>query len=126
MLGGAAEDTTLDVAASFVSWQGKPAENFKKILENPKQFYVYKLQQFEKRLAAAKGSLPQDLSENIELNITTIFQLIRLTRNDAGHPKGKRVDQEECYQNLVVYANAHRKLHRLKDYFDEQAAARDS
>jgi hypothetical protein len=36
MLGVAAEDTTLDVAASFVAWQGKPAENLKTILENPK------------------------------------------------------------------------------------------
>ena len=123
MLGGAAEDTSLDVAASFVSWQGKPADNLKAILENPKQFYVYKLQQFEKRLTAAKGSIPPDLSENIELNITTILQLIRLTRNDAGHPTGRRVDQEDCYQNLVVYANAHRKLHRLKVYFDEQSDA---
>jgi len=56
--------------------------------------------------------------------VTTILQLIRLTRNDAGHPTGRRVDHEDCYQNLVVYANAHRKLHRLKDYFDEHSDAR--
>src|SRR5947207_7041157 len=123
MLGVAAEDTSLAVAASFVVWQGKPAANLKAILANPKQFYVYKLQEFEKRLIAAKGSIPPNLSENIELNITTILQLIRLTRNDAGHPTGRRVDQEDCYQNLVVYANAHRKLHRLKVYFDEQSDA---
>ncbi len=124
MLGVAAEDTSLEVAASFVTWQGKPADNLKAILANPKQFYVYKLQEFEKRLIAAKGSIPPDLSENIELNITAILQLIRLTRNDAGHPTGRRVDREDCYQNLVVYANAHRKLHRLKDYFDEQSKPR--
>jgi hypothetical protein len=124
MLGVAAEDTSLDVAASFVAWQGKPADNLKAILANPKQFYVYKLQEFEKRLTAAKGSIPPNLSENIELNITAILQIIRLTRNDAGHPTGKRVDREDCYQNLVIYANAHRKLHQLKDYFDEQVKSR--
>jgi hypothetical protein len=123
MLGGAAEETSLAVAASFVSWQGAPANKLKAILENPKHFYVYKLQQFETRLIAARGFLPPDLSENIELNVTTILQLIRLTRNDAGHPTGRRIDQEECYQNLVVYANAHRKLHRLKDYFDQPSNA---
>jgi len=123
MLGGAAEETSLAVAASFVSWQGAPADKLKAILENPKQFYVYKLQQFERRLIAAKGDIPPDLSENIELNVTTILQLIRLTRNDAGHPTGRRIDPEECYQNLVVYANAHRKLHRLKDYFDQPSNA---
>jgi hypothetical protein len=124
MLGGAAEDTTLDVAASFVAWQGKPAKNLKEILENPRQFYVYKLQEFEKRLTAAKGTIPANLSENIELNITAILQIIRLTRNDAGHPTGKRIDRQECYQNLVIYANAHRKLHQLKDFFDEQVKSR--
>jgi len=124
MLGVAAEDTTLDVAASFVAWQGKPAKNLKDILENPNRFYVYKLQEFEKRLTAAKGAIPSNLSENIELNITAILQIIRLTRNDAGHPTGKRVAPEDCYQNLVIYANAHRKLHQLKDYFDEQVESR--
>jgi len=122
MLGGAAEDTTLDVATSFVSWQGKSAERLKEVLENPRQFYVYKLQEFEKRLTAAKGSIPPELSENLELNITTVLQLIRLTRNDAGHPTGKQIDREECHQNLVVYANAHRKLHRLKDFFGHRSA----
>src|SRR5438270_12881238 len=116
MLGVAAEGTSLDVAASFVSWQGRPAHKLKATLENSKQFYVYKLQQFEARLIAARGSIPPDLSENIEPNITTVLQLIRLTRNDAGYPTGRRIDAEDCYQNLVVYANSHRTLHRLKDY----------
>src|SRR5205823_14447979 len=92
MLGGAAEDTTLDVAASFASWQGKSAEKLEKVLENPRQFYVYKLQEFEKRITAVKRSLPPEFSENLELKFTTVLQLIRLTRNDAGHPTGKRVD----------------------------------
>ncbi|PYK21933.1 MAG: hypothetical protein DME56_02885 [Verrucomicrobia bacterium] len=126
MLGVAAEGTSLDVAASFVSWQGRPAHKLKATLENSKQFYVYKLQQFEARLIAARGSIPPDLSENIEPNITTVLQLIRLTRNDAGYPTGRRIDAEDCYQNLVVYANSHRKLHRLKDYFDEHFDAEQS
>lgn len=110
-----------------VLFRGKanPGDNLTALLENPSQFYVYKLQQFEKRFTTAKGSHTPDLSENIELNITTVLQLIRLTRSDAGHLTGRRVDQEDCYQNLVVYANAHRKLHRLKDYFDEQSNARE-
>jgi hypothetical protein len=70
------------------------------------------------------GSIPLNLSKNIELNITAILQIIRLTRNDPGHPKGKRIEQEDWYQNLVIYANAHRKLHQLKDYFDEQVKSR--
>lgn len=120
MLGAAAEDTTLQVATSFVLWRGESAENLRTILENPRQFYVYKLQEFDKRLRVAKAEIPQEFSENLELNITTVLQLIRLTRNDAGHPTGKQIDRQDCHQNLVVYANAHQKLHRLKGFFEGQ------
>jgi len=75
MLGVAAEDTTLDVAASFVAWQGKPAKNLKDILENPNRFYVYKLQEFEKRLTAAKGAIPPNLSETSNLTSQPFFKL---------------------------------------------------
>lgn len=118
MLGGAAEETTLNVAKSFVTWKGRGADNLKTILENPRQFYVYKLQEFEKRLKAIRGEIPQEFADNLELNITAVLQLIRLTRNDAGHPTGRRIDRSDCYQNLVIYANAHRKLHHLKRYFE--------
>jgi hypothetical protein len=118
MLGAAAEETTLEVAASFVKWKGKEAENLATILNNPRQFYVYKLQEFEKRLKASKGEIPQELAENLELQITAVLQLVRLTRNDAGHPTGRRIDRTDCYQNLILYANTHQKLHRLKQYFE--------
>ncbi len=101
-------------------WRGESAENLRTILENPRQFYVYKLQEFDKRLRVAKAEIPQEFSENLELNITTVLQLIRLTRNDAGHPTGKPIDRQDCHQNLVVYANAHQKLHRLQGFFEGQ------
>ena len=119
MLGGAAEETTLEVAASFVKWRGKEAENLATILDNLRQFYVYKLQEFEKRLRVARREIPQEFAENLELQITAVLQLIRVTRNDAGHPTGRRIDRTDCFQNLVICANAHQKLHRLKAYFDK-------
>ena len=73
MLGGAAEETTLEVAASFVKWKGKEAENLATILDNPRQFYVYKLQEFEKRLRVARREIPQEFAENLELQITAVL-----------------------------------------------------
>lgn len=121
MLGVAAEATTLDVADSFVKWPGSNSDKLKTILENPRQFYVYKLEEFSKRLAVAKSSIPPELADNLELNLTAVLQLIRLTRNDAGHPTGRKIDREECFQNLVVYSNAHKKLHLLKQFFEPSA-----
>jgi hypothetical protein len=118
MLGVAAEATTLDVADSFVKWSGSSANRLKTILENPRQFYVYKLEEFSKRLAVAKSSIPSDLADNLELNLTAVLQLIRLTRNDAGHATGRKIDRAECFQDLVVYSNAHKKLHLLRQFFE--------
>ena len=58
MLGVAAEACMLEAAEAFVQWSGEPARNLKAILENPRTFYVVKLEEFQKRLAAPRGSLP--------------------------------------------------------------------
>ena len=117
MLGVAAEASMLDAAGSYVKWAGKSADNFRKTLENRNVFYVRKLQDFQKQLATAKSGFPDDLRDSLELDITAVLQLIRLTRNDAGHPTGRKIDREDCFNHLVVYARAHARLHRLQDFF---------
>jgi hypothetical protein len=117
MLGVAAEAALLETAALFVQWAGASADKLKKHLENPRMFYVTKLEEFQKRITVAKPDLPGDLSDNLDLNVTAILQLIRLTRNDAGHPTGRSIERADCYDHLVVYAHAHRRLHALNAFF---------
>jgi hypothetical protein len=117
MLGVAAEACMLETADVFVKWSGKPAEKLKQMLENPRTFYVAKLEGFQKSLAAAKGSLPPELSDNLDLDVTAVIQLIRLTRNDAGHPTGRQIDREDAFNHLVIYARANKRLYDLIDFF---------
>lgn len=117
MLGVAAEACMLEAADAFVKWSGTPARNLKAMLENPRTFYVAKLEEFQKRLTAAKGQLPSVLSDNLDLNVTAVLQLIRLTRNDAGHPTGRQIDHQDAFDHLVIYARANKRLYELMGFF---------
>jgi hypothetical protein len=45
-----------------------------------------------------------------------VLQLIRLTRNDAGHPTGRKIDREDAFNHLVIYARANKKLYDLMGF----------
>jgi hypothetical protein len=117
MLGVAAEACMLETAEAFANWSGTPARRLKEMLENPRAFYVTKLEEFQKRLTTAKSSLPRELSDNLDLDVTAVLQLIRLTRNDAGHPTGRKIDREDAFNHLVIYARANKRLYELITFF---------
>lgn len=117
MLGVAAEACMLEAADAFVNWSARTARRLKEMLENPRTFYVAKLEEFQKRLAVAKGSLPPELSDNLDLDVTAVLQLIRLTRNDAGHPTGRQIDRQDAFDHLVIYARANKRLYDLISFF---------
>ena len=120
MLGVAAEACMLEAADAFVKWSGTPARNLKAMLENARTFYVVKLEEFQKRLAAAKGSLPAELSDNLDLDVTAVLQLIRLTRNEAGHQTGRQIDRQDAFDHLVIYARANKRLYELMNFFNSE------
>src|SRR5437870_6279740 len=61
MLGVAAEANTLETVDAFAIWAEPMAEKLRAHLKNPKTFYVVKLEEFQKRLAVAKGEIPSEL-----------------------------------------------------------------
>ena len=117
MLGVAAEAATLETADAFTVWAGPSAEKLRAHLDNPKTCYVAQLEEFQKRLAAAKPNIPTGLSDSLDLYVNSLLQLIRLTRNEAGHPTSRRLDRDACFNNLIVYASVHKRLNLLKNFF---------
>jgi len=117
MLGVAAEAATLEIADAFTLWAGRSADQLRAHLANRKTFYIAKLEEFQKRLAVAKPQIPGELSDSLDLYVNSVLQLIRLTRNEAGHPTSRRLDRDECFNNLVVYAGVHKRLYLLKNFF---------
>lgn len=66
-----------------------------------------------------KRSLPRELSENVELQLDAVFNLIRITRNDAGHPTGTKTDRGLAYSNLRIFVPYLKKIYDLIDHFSK-------
>jgi hypothetical protein len=50
-----------------------------------------------------RKSLPRDLDETLDTTFTGIASLIRVTRNDAGHPAGRAVNRDQAFVNLQLF-----------------------
>jgi len=60
-----------------------------------------------------KGDLANDLGEVIDYNLNGIFNLIRLQRNESGHPTGVRPDRDQMFANLTIFIMYCKTLYRL-------------
>lgn len=119
MLGVAAEAVFYDVAAPFSAWlSGSAGQTLAAALGKPTLAYIQKFVEFQKRLSASKGHLPPALQQNLDLNINSVLELLRLVRNDVGHPTGIKIDRQSAFQYLVVFPGLAKRLYALKRHFD--------
>lgn len=118
MLGVASERAFQLLGESFARWlPGAEAENFRKAFDNPRNNYITKFGEFRKRIEPKKGDIPQEFADNMALNLDSILDLLRINRNEAGHPTGRRVDRDEAYINLQMFARYLQKLYALGAFF---------
>jgi len=54
-------------------------------------------------LLKVKNKLNRKTQDTLEYNLTGIFNLIRLQRNEAGHPTGIKRDRDEMFANLTLF-----------------------
>lgn len=62
-----------------------------------------KFDEFRKDLEGLKGQLPKQITEDLEIQLDGVFNLIRTTRNDVGHPTGRQIDRRLAYANLQLF-----------------------
>ena len=119
MLGVAAEAVFYDVASSFAKWLGtESGKRLAELLDKDTSAYIYKFTEFQKRLLASKGHMPSGLQQNLDLNINSVLELLRLARNDVGHPTGVEVGRQNAFQYLVVFPGLARRLYDIKGFCD--------
>ncbi len=63
------------------------------------------------------ASFPNDLKEDLGIQLDGIFSIIRRARNDAGHPTGKEISREDAYAHLLVFPSYYETASRLMAYF---------
>ncbi len=64
-----------------------------------------------------KRQFPLEARE-IETWLNGVFQVIRLSRNDAGHPIGVNPTSEDVFANIVLFRTYARYISQLKEYLD--------
>jgi hypothetical protein len=81
-----------------------------------KSFFIRKkIEAFQKALQPMLNTLPAKVTENLETNLTMIQSVLRLARNDAGHPTGASPEREQVFIYLQLFAPFAKQLVQLRD-----------
>ena len=68
-----------------------------------------------------KGLLLGDLKDSLDVMLNGVFTLLRINRNEAGHPTGKCVSHEEAYASLTVFPTYLKKVYELMGWLKASA-----
>jgi hypothetical protein len=115
MLGVAAERAFLIMAQSYAASSAAGAPAMTKELARPRTNYFALWTEFRKRIEPVRNELPEGLADALTLD--AIADLIRLTRNEAGHPTGRTVDEETARVHLQIAPVYLRKIYLVSDHF---------
>jgi len=118
MLGVASERAFQRLGEAFLKWlPQREADVFAETFGNPKRNYINKFEEFRKRLEPKKGEIPAEFTDNMALNLDAVADMLRVNRNEAGHPTGRTFGESEAYINLQTFARYIVKLYGLRDFF---------
>jgi hypothetical protein len=119
MLGCASEQAVLLLIQSWINSNGDGPSKHRlesEIEKAPSIFRKYDL--FEKRLSQIKTQMPRELTENLDSLLRGIFDLIRSSRNDAGHPaSGGQVGRDTIYSHLRLFIPYCQRIYGLINWF---------
>jgi hypothetical protein len=119
MLGVAAERAFLVMAESYgaSSVAGAPAIA-KELAKRGNYFALWT--EFRKRIEPVRQDLPNGLADALTLD--AIADLIRLTRNEVGHPTGRQIDEDTARVHLTIAPVYLRKMQLLSAHFADMPA----
>jgi hypothetical protein len=117
MLGCAAEKVALLLVDAFGHAIHDAALKRKYERETDHWMISRKYEALWKRLEPLSSKLPKELSADLHTVLDRVFDLIRTTRNHAGHPTGKIIEREAMRANLLLFPSYCRRVYGLIEYF---------
>jgi hypothetical protein len=76
-----------------------------------------KIENFKSLIAADKASFRQDIRESFDTQFLGIQSIIRIYRNESGHPTGKVIDREQAFVNLRLFIPFAKMVHYLMNHY---------
>lgn len=122
MVGVASEAAFLELAESFISWLPSDERGTLTSLNNEKSSHFGRFKEFRDRIRQKRNQIPPDLAANMDLLFDGVLDLIRVRRNESGHPSGKLIDRGEIDSILRLFARYIERLYSLKAFFDRSQA----
>jgi hypothetical protein len=77
-------------------------------------FIRQKITKFQSALKPLIPSLPKDAVEDLDTNLTAIQSVLRIARNDAGHPTATKLQREQVYILLQLFVPFARQVMKLR------------
>ena len=61
------------------------------------------------------------VADGLDLTLNAVTDLLRVSRNDAGHPTGRSIDRDDCFIHLRMFVRYTHKLYLLKAHLQTAA-----
>jgi len=117
MIGGAAEKAMLLLIEAFGYAIDDETQRKQYETETSSWLISRKYRALWGRLEPIAGTLPADLKDDLHTNLDRIFDLIRRTRNEAGHPTTGLMYRETVVANLILFPSYCLRVYGLMEYF---------
>jgi hypothetical protein len=119
MLGAASEKAMLLLIESYANSIADPNRKAQVKAQIERAASVFrKYEVFDKGFATVKGHLPKQLAENADSLLRGVFDLIRNSRNDAGHPaSGTLISRDGNYSHLRLFIPYCKRIYELILWF---------
>ncbi|BBY14391.1 hypothetical protein MMARJ_51310 (plasmid) [Mycobacterium marseillense] len=118
MLGVASERVINDLGHTLADAAGVKATKLSKLLSSPTSRLAAQFDKVRKLLVQME--LPEGLTDTLTLD--AVADLLRVSRNDAGHPTGAVVDEDTAYTHLQMAARYLQKMTTLHAHLKVIAA----
>jgi hypothetical protein len=119
MLGVASEAIVLEVAPALArTMQEKKKLEYLAELKSPRRSYNAKFERFRKQLNLKKDSMPEELTRKLDLTMNSVGELLRVHRNDAGHPTGTEESRHSCLASLHMFVQYAKRLYAIKSHLE--------
>ena len=119
MLGVASEAAVLEVASVLAQKIGeKRKQQYLNEIKSPKRSYQAKFDDFRRKLESRKDSMPDELTINLDLTMNSVGELLRVYRNNAGHPTGEVTSRHDCFTFLHMFVQYAKRLYAIKSHLE--------
>lgn len=115
MLGVAAERVFNELAESFVQLHNQPSAGLRRATDT-RRGVATRFTDLRRHLEPVRSTFPEDLRD--VLTFDAVGDLLRIARNEAGHPSGARVDGETARLHLEMAALYIAKMTSLTAHFN--------